>query len=259
MKYIQKFQTVAEYNAANIERPNVSYIVETEELKFLRDDILNIEEQAVKDILVANFDTDGDGEISIDEALAVTQPFGSLFRQKAVYDLTCIKYFKNVQYKGDLKYEFSYNVSSGGSNTFDKISFDGCDFSKATSLRSFIGGTKLTYASFKNCDFRNVTNFNEFLKTGTSTQKDFTIDFSGSQWPAFASITSYSSFIYSAKSWKFLMNGCDQTSLNTLKEILRNIYTNNLSGKITIDIDGTRWTLSGESPNQAWTSSEIAE
>ncbi len=257
MKYIQKFQTVAEYNAANIERPNVSYIVETEELKFLRDDILNIEEQAVKDILVANFDTDGDGEISIDEALAVTQPFGSLFKQAGVHDLTCLKYFKNVQYVGNMSSQFWYNPSDGGSAGIRYASFDGCDFSRATRLDGFIGNQPLINVSFRYCDFRNSTNFSAFVKSSTTTAH--ILDFSGSKWPEFSQITNCSNFFYAATTVKVLMDGCDQTSLDTMKEILRNNYINKFSGKITIDIDGTRWTLAGESPNQAWTSSEIVE
>lgn len=257
MKYIQKFQTVAEYNAANIERPNVSYIVETEELKFLRDDILNIGEQAVKDILVANFDTDGDGEISIDEALAVTQPFGSLFKQAGVHDLTCLKYFKNVEYAGNMDMQFYYNPGDGGSAGIRYASFDDCKFSRATILSSFLGNHPLINASFRNCDFRNCTSFYQFLKSSATTAHVF--DFSGSKWTEFSQITSCSNFFYAATTVKVLMDGCDQTSLDTMKEILRNNYMNKYSGKITIDIDGTRWTLSGESPNQAWTSSEIVE
>lgn len=253
MKYIKYYQTLAEYNADEKVRPNVSYIADIDELRYLGDWIIPIEDATLKAILVENFDTDGDGEISKEEALAVTEPFPSLINTAAAVDLTALKYFKNVEYKGDMKQLFYY---WSGSNTWLTISFDGCNFGNCTSLRQFFGNRKLTYVSMKNCDFSKVTNWQGFCPIPGS-QKDLVIDFSGSTFASFESITNYTQFLFSAKSYSFIMNGCDTTALNTIKGMTNGCYISSMSGKIKIDIDGTRWTLTGSTPNQTWVSSEI--
>ncbi len=255
MKYIKYYKTLSEFNSDEKDKPNVSYIEELDELRYLGDNILQIDDSVLKAILVENFDTDGDGELSKEEALAVTEPFPSLILYCEATDLTALKYFKNVRYSGDIMALFRY-ADNTKPNTWDKISFDGCDFSSATTMRQFYSNRKLTNVSMRNCDFRNALNWQGFCPS-PGGQKDLVVDFSGSQFAAFENITNYTQFIYSAKTFTFIMNGCDETSLNTIKEILKNLYINSMSGKIKIDIDGKRWTLTGSTPDQTWSVTDI--
>ena len=255
MKYIKYYKTLSEFNSDEKDKPNVSYIEELDELRYLGDNILQIDDSVLKAILVENFDTDGDGELSKEEALAVTEPFPSLILYSEAVDLTPLKYFKNVQYAGDLSALFRY-ADTSKPNTWKSISFDGCNFSHATSLKQIFSNRKLTFISMKNCDFRNVTNWQDFCPS-VGTQKDLVVDFSGSEFTAFENITNCTRFLYSAKSYKFIMDSCDSTSLETIKSIINSVYIPGWSNKITIDIDGKRWTLTGSTPDQTWSVTDI--
>lgn len=254
MKYIKYYKTLSEFKSDEKAKPNVSYIEELDELRYIGDNILQIDDSVLKAILVENFDTDGDGELSKEEALAVKEPFPSLINSAdEIVDLTALKYFKNVEYSGDLDSLFRTNNSS---SSWQRISFDGCNFSQATSLRRFLSNRKLVFVSMKNCDFRNVKDWGDFCPS-VGGQRNLVVDFSGSRFTAFENITNYTRFIFSALTFKFIMDGCDSTSLETIKSMLHEAYINGFSNKITIDIDGKRWTLSGTTPDHTWSVADI--
>ena len=172
MKYILKFETVADFNAATIEKPNVSYIEETGEIHYLPDNIIDINDTAAKQILVQNFDFDGDGEISKEEALAVTSSIATTLstnRNTAYTDFSWVQYFRNAN--------FSSNYYFYGMSNCTVFNLDNCDISKCTDMQQWFGVcNKAATISMKNCDFSNVTKFTQMFNSSSGVP---TINFSG--------------------------------------------------------------------------------
>ena len=99
MKYICLFDTEAEYEAKKDELavPNVSYCKDTDKIKLLSEHVVDFNGDAeVERICLANWDSDGDGKLSFEEAAAVTA-IGTKFRSNnKIVDLRCLKYFTKV-------------------------------------------------------------------------------------------------------------------------------------------------------------------
>lgn len=254
MKYIRKFNTVAEYNAAKtlgLDKPNVSYVVESDAVYYLGDNIIDIVDANAKAILVDNYDLDGDGEISKQEALAVTDAsnFKALFgyhspNKTTFTDLTFFKYFKNAIWPSDSGYTFRdcSNVTA--------IDVSDNDFSHVTKLSNFLrGDTKLSTVNMRDLDLSNVTTFESFLNHSNLNQR-LTIDFSNTLFPESATSTT---FIYAIKYITFIMNGCTSAAVELIKSFIHN---HNYVASMKIIVDGKQWTCS--SKGGTWVESDVA-
>lgn len=254
MKYIRKFNTVAEYNAAKtlgLDKPNVSYVVENDTVYYLGDNIIEIADANAKAILVDNYDLDGDGEISKQEALAVTDAsnfkalFGYNSSNKTTFtDLTFFKYFKNASWPSDSSSTFRdcSNVTA--------IDVSDNDFSHVTTLYGFLrGDTKLSTVNMRDLDLSNVTDFGGFLNHSNLNQR-LTIDFSNTLFPESATFTN---FVYAIKYITFIMNGCTSAAVELIKSFIHN---SNYVADMKIIVDGKQWTCS--SKGGTWVESDVA-
>lgn len=99
MDYITLFNTMAEYKQAKdgLYVPNVSYIMENDTVEYMIKHVVDFgTDSTSKSMCVSRWDTDGDGEISFEEAAAVTS-IGTIFSRAAVVDCMWLKYFKGLR------------------------------------------------------------------------------------------------------------------------------------------------------------------
>ena len=98
MDHITLFKTVQEYKDAkdNLLVPNVSYIEDTDTVEYMNKHIIDFgTDTTAKSMCITRWDTDGDGEISFDEAKAVTS-VGTIFKNAAIVDGMFLRYFKGL-------------------------------------------------------------------------------------------------------------------------------------------------------------------
>ena len=98
MDHITLFKTAQEYKDAkdSLLIPNVSYIEETDSVEYMKKHLIDFgTDSTSKSMCVSHWDTDGDGEISFEEAAAVTS-IGTIFTRAAIVDGMWLKYFKGL-------------------------------------------------------------------------------------------------------------------------------------------------------------------
>ena len=69
--------------------------------KFWAQNIIQFEDEAVKAICVSNWDTNGDGELSYDEATAVTELGGKFGKNTDIVRFTELEYFTGLKAIGE--------------------------------------------------------------------------------------------------------------------------------------------------------------
>jgi hypothetical protein len=98
MDHITLFKTAQEYKDAkdSLLIPNVSYIEETDSVEYMKKHVIDFgTDSTSKSMCVSRWDTDGDGEISFEEAAAVKN-IGTIFTRAAIVDGIWLKYFKGL-------------------------------------------------------------------------------------------------------------------------------------------------------------------
>lgn len=99
MNHITLFKTEEEYKAAkdSLIIPNVSYISDIDKVEYMVKHIIDFGTDGTsKSMCTSRWDTDGDGEISFEEAAAVTN-IGTIFSRAAVVDCMWLRYFKGLK------------------------------------------------------------------------------------------------------------------------------------------------------------------
>lgn len=99
MDHITLFKTAQEYKDAkdSLLIPNVSYIEETDSVEYMKKHVIDFgTDSTSKSMCVSRWDTDGDGEISFEEAAAVTD-IGTIFARAAIVDGMWLRYFKGLK------------------------------------------------------------------------------------------------------------------------------------------------------------------
>ena len=98
MDYITLFNTMAEYKQAKdgLYVPNVSYIMENDTVEYMIKHVVDFgTDSTSKSMCVSRWDTDGDGELSFEEAAAVKN-IGTIFSRAAIVDGMWLRYFKGL-------------------------------------------------------------------------------------------------------------------------------------------------------------------
>lgn len=98
MNHITLFKTEEEYKAAKdgLVVPNVSFISDVDKVEYMVKHIIDFgTDSTSKSMCVSRWDTDGDGEISFEEAAAVTN-IGTIFTRAAIVDGMWLRYFKGL-------------------------------------------------------------------------------------------------------------------------------------------------------------------
>lgn len=255
MKYIKSFNTEADFSAgkSSLTKPYVVYVKESDKVYYMGDNIIEIDDPVAKEVVLANFDLDGDGELSKQEALQVTDgsSIKSLFGytseiKTTVTDLTFLKYFNNLVFPASMIDFFN------GLTSLESIDLSGCDFSKVTALnRCFGDSNKITYLGLKNCNFSSIPTSgwgNMFYYGGAS---GIVMDFSGSIFNESAEKTVVSWFIPSTTNISIIMNGCTSGALELMKSYVNGSRVNT----VTIYIDGKKWTKASQSAD--WVESDV--
>ena len=92
-------------------------------------DPIDFADAKVKEICVANWDTNGDGELSYDEAAAVTE-LGEVFRESKITSFNELRYFTGLTSIGDEAFYNCYMTSitiPENVNSIGNDAFYGCD------------------------------------------------------------------------------------------------------------------------------------
>lgn len=255
MKHIKSFDTEADFSAGktSLTKPYVVYVKESDKVYYMGDNFIEIDDPVAKEVVLANFDLDGDGELSKQEALQVTD--GSIIKslfgntssiKTTATDLSFFKYFNNLVFPASMGDFFR------GMTALTSIDLSGCDFSNTTSFsRCFADSNKLTYLGLKNCNFSSVPTSgwgNLFYYGGAS---GFVMDFSGSIFNESAEKTVPSWFIPSTTNISIIMNGCTSGALELMKSYVNGIRVNT----VTIYIDGKKWTKASQDAD--WVESDV--
>ncbi len=262
--YIKKFATEAAYQAAaaNLPTPNVCWIPNGEvhyNPYVYIPEAITFADSAVKALLVANYDTNNDGEIDTDEAAAVTSFGGNEGNTEFTpfYGNTTITSFdEGVYFTGltDL-----YNVLRGCSNltsaafapsSSSAIPFNGL-FTNCTSLTSatlsgvaskmanvFYKCTSLQSIDLSNVDVSHCSTFQNLFAECTNLQ---TIILDG--WEIYTSaVAAY--FVTKCTSLTSVrMNGCSNASVRWVQNKIA--ASSNMSSSITITQDSNTYTWNG--------------
>ncbi|MBP5391650.1 MAG: hypothetical protein J6Y40_06210 [Bacteroidales bacterium] len=115
-------------------------------------ELVEFEDETFKAYCVANFDTDGDGEISIDEALAVTVM--NCFNASSTHEYT-------YYYSGDNRYDFIYASSLKGIEEFKNLQI--LNVSGSTSVQGPLASLDLrqnTALKLLIVNFNDITSLN---------------------------------------------------------------------------------------------------
>lgn len=235
-------------------KPYVVYVKESDKVYYMGDNIIEIDDLVAKEVVLANFDLDGDGELSKQEALQVTDGsfikslFGDSSTIKAQFtNLSFLKYFKNAKMPNDV---FAYFRGVTNCTSFD---LSGLDFSSTTSLEKLFNGcTSATDIKMKGCDFRSVTAWGGLLDI-TDASLDIVVDFSESLFPASSSIsTAPVRFTYYVKTITFIMNGCTSDAVELIKFF---IHSSSRVSTMQIIVDGKKWTCAEK--DGTWVESDV--
>lgn len=103
MKYLRKFNTVAEYTSAKKDEPNVCYIVENDSVIINDYNPIAVDGRTSPEFYrtLSGYDTDNDGNISKEEALAITSyskaPLASGLRN-SLSNMDGFEYLTNLTY-----------------------------------------------------------------------------------------------------------------------------------------------------------------
>lgn len=255
MKYIKLFETEADYEAgkSSLGKPYVAYVRDDDTLYYVGDNIVEIVDPIAKAVAIANFDTDGDGELSKQEALVVTDAavLKSLFGYQSSIngtetDLSFLKYFKNAKFPAASN---DYFRTCTYCTSFD---FSGMDFGSVTSMaRFFFYCRSVRYIGLKNLDLSNVTTFDScFDFSPFNADLSVVIDFSGSTLPT--GNVNFTSFVRVQRDLTFLMDGCSSASVEVIKNAVHNLA---YVGYFKIIVDGKKWTCS--SSGGTWVESDV--
>ena len=98
MDHLTLFTTAQEYKDAkdSLLVPNISYIEETDSVEYMKKHVIDFgADNTSKSMCVSRWDTDGDGEISFEEAAAVKN-IGTIFAHAAIVDGMWLRYFKGL-------------------------------------------------------------------------------------------------------------------------------------------------------------------
>ena len=255
MKHIKLFETEADYEAgkSSLERPYVAYVRDSDSVYYMGDNIIEIVDPIAKEVAIANFDTDGDGELSKQEALVVTDAavLKSLFGNQSSIsatetDLSFLKYFKNAKFPNASN---DYFRSCTYCTAFD---FSDMDFSGVTSMaRFFFYCRSVRYIGLRNLNLSNVTTFDScFNLSSFDANLSVVIDFSGSTLPT--GNVDFANIVLGQRDLTFLMNGCSSASVEVIKNAVHNnVYV----GYFKIIVDGKKWTCS--SAGGTWVESDV--
>lgn len=254
MKHIKSFNTEADFSAgkASLIKPYVVYVKESDKVYYMGDNVIEITDLVAKEVVLANFDLDGDGELSKQEALQVTD--GSTIKSLFGYtssikttatDLSFFKYFNNLVFPASMSNFFR------GMTALTSIDLSGCDFSKVTDFtRTFGDTTDLTYVGLRNCNFSSAPTSGWGSMFYYGGNAPFTIDFSGSIFNESADKTAMNNFMPYGKAVSIIMNGCTNGAVELIKSYVNHARVD----AITIYIDGKKWTKASQ--NADWVESD---
>ncbi len=117
------------------------------------DNIITFADANVKAICVANWDTNGDGELSYDEAAAVTSIGGVFTGNSEITSFDELQYFTGVSEIPGMAFAWSYNLHSiilpHNINTIGYCAFEQCNSLSSISFPSSL--EKITESAFNNC------------------------------------------------------------------------------------------------------------
>lgn len=113
MDHLTLFTTTQEYKDAkdNLLIPNVSYIQETDSVEYMTKHVIDFgTDNTSKSMCVSRWDTDGDGEISFEEAAAV-RDISTIFDYASIVDGMWLRYFKGLSYLNTEAFRYAASLT----------------------------------------------------------------------------------------------------------------------------------------------------
>ena len=118
---------------------------------------ISFEDANVKSLCVANWDTNGDGEISYTEAAAVTS-LGTVFRNKGIRSFNELQYFTGLNSIGYEAFAGCYNLRtitlSNSITSIGEYAFNSCNWLSSIEIPASV--TSIESSSFECCGFSSI-------------------------------------------------------------------------------------------------------